>query len=75
MAAAGSPARRARSISDSDIQPAPDVGIGEQGIISGLVQVPNRIQGGADAANESGTMVLLLDLEALNVTRHMDLAA
>jgi purine-binding chemotaxis protein CheW len=62
-------------ISDSDIQPAPDVEIGEQGIISGLVQVPNRIQGGEDAVNESGTMVLLLDLEALNVTRHMELAA
>lgn len=62
-------------IQDSDIQPAPDVEIGEQGIISGLVQVPNRIQGGEDAANDSGTMVLLLDLEALNVTKHLDLAA
>ena len=62
-------------IQDSDIQPAPDVEIGEQGIISGLVQVPNRIQGGEDAANDSGTMVLLLDLEALNVTRHLDVAA
>ena len=62
-------------ISDSDIQPAPDVEIGEQGIISGLVQVPNKIQGGEDAVNDSGTMVLLLDLEALNVTRHLELAA
>jgi purine-binding chemotaxis protein CheW len=62
-------------IQDSDIQPAPDVEIGEQGIISGLVQVPNKIQAGEDAASDSGTMVLLLDLEALNVTRHLDLAA
>ncbi|PSJ37095.1 chemotaxis protein CheW [Allosphingosinicella deserti] len=62
-------------ISDSDIQPAPDVEVGEQGIISGLVQVPNKIQAGDEAATESGTMVLLLDLEALNVTRHLDLAA
>ena len=62
-------------ISDSDIQPAPDVEIGEQGIISGLIQVPNKIHGGDDAANDSGTMVLLLDMEALNVTRHLDVAA
>jgi purine-binding chemotaxis protein CheW len=62
-------------IQDSDIQPAPDVEIGEQGIISGLVQVPNKIQAAEGAIDESGTMVLLLDLEALNVTRHLDLAA
>jgi purine-binding chemotaxis protein CheW len=62
-------------IQDSDIQPAPDVDIGEPGIICGLVQVPNRIKGGEDAANDGGTMVLLLDLEALNVTRHVELAA
>ena len=62
-------------IEDSDIQPAPDIEIGEQGVISGLIQVPNKIQGSDDAAADSGTMVLLLELEALNVTRHMDLAA
>ena len=49
--------------------------IGEQGIISGLVQVPNKIHSGDESATDSGTMVLLLDLEALNVTGHMDLAA
>jgi len=61
-------------ISENDIQPAPDVEIGEQGVIAGLVQVRNKIHG-AEIENDSGTMVLLLDLDALNVTRHMDMAA
>ncbi len=60
-------------IQGSDIQPAPDVQIEEAGIIAGLVQVPNKEPTGELAT--STTMVLLLELEALNVTRHLDLAA
>lgn len=62
------------SIAESDIQPAPDIEIGEQEAIAGLVRVPNRIRG-ADAEKDGGTMVLLLHLDALNVTRTLDIAA
>ena len=61
-------------IKDSEIQAAPDIEIEETSVIAGLVQVAARAQEGKDDA-EAGTRVLLLDLEALNVTRHMDLAA
>ncbi len=60
-------------IQGSDIQPAPDVEIEEAGIIAGLVQVPNK-ESTSELATGT-TMVLLLELEALNVTRHLDLAA
>jgi purine-binding chemotaxis protein CheW len=56
------------------VQPAPEVEIGEQDVIAGLVQVPTKAHG-VEAENDSGTMVLLLDLEALKVTQHLDLAA
>ena len=56
------------AISDSEVQPAPDIEIAEPGVVSGLVQVSLRGQ-------ESGTMVSLLDLEALNLTRQLELAA
>ncbi|HEY0043815.1 MAG TPA: chemotaxis protein CheW [Allosphingosinicella sp.] len=62
-------------IAETDIQPAPDVEIGEQDVIAGLVQVRSKSAPGDDSEHHSGTMVLLLDLEALNVTRHMELAA
>lgn len=61
-------------ISEDEIQPAPDVEIGEQSIIAGLIQVAPRAQDGA-AASETSTMVLLLDLDALSLTRHLDIAA
>lgn len=61
-------------IKDSEIQSAPDIEIEETSVIAGLVQVAARAQE-AKEDGETGTMVLLLDLEALNVTRHMDLAA
>lgn len=60
------------AIEEADIQPAPDVEIGEPGVIAGLVQVASKIHG---AEAEGSTMVLLLELEALNVTRNLDLAA
>jgi len=60
------------SIKDADVRPAPDTEIGEPAIIKGLVHVPARASEGEGAG---GAMVLLLDLEALNLTRSADLAA
>ena len=61
-------------IKDSEIQPAPEIEIEETSVIAGLVQVAARAQD-AKQDGDAGTMVLLLDLEALNVTRHMEMAA
>ncbi len=61
-------------INGDEIQPAPDIEIGEQRVIAGLVQVAPRAQEGA-AAGAASTMVLLLDLDALSLTQHLDLAA
>lgn len=59
-------------IQSADVQPAPEVETGEN-VLSGLVQVPAR---GADGAEtDAGTMVSLLDLERLSLTRPLDLAA
>ncbi|MEN3953275.1 chemotaxis protein CheW [Iodidimonas sp. SYSU 1G8] len=58
-------------IHDQEIQPAPDIEIGEPAIISGLVKVQER----SVSANDNGKMVLLLDLEALGISRVMDNAA
>jgi len=61
-------------INEDDIQPAPDVEISEQNVIAGLVQVAPRAQEGVATA-EASAMVLLLDLDALGLTRHLELAA
>jgi len=61
-------------INNSDIQPAPSVEIEEPGVIVGLVRVSGRNRRAGDV-DESGPMVLLLDLEALHVHRPLDLAA
>lgn len=61
-------------IKDNDIQPAPDVEIGEEGVISGLVQISARATEGM-AAGEGAVMVSLLDLNALSLTRQLDIAA
>lgn len=61
-------------INENEIQPAPEVEIGEQSVIAGLVQVAPRTQEGV-AAGAASTMVLLLDLDALSLTQHLDLAA
>ncbi len=60
-------------INDSEIQPAPDIDIDEANVIAGLVRVAARAQENHD--DDGGSMVLLLDLEALSVTRSMDLVA
>jgi len=61
-------------INDSDIQSAPEIEIEETNVIAGLVQVAARVQEN-QTGEEEGTMVLLLDLEALSIMRHMDAAA
>jgi purine-binding chemotaxis protein CheW len=62
------------AINDSDVQPAPDVDNIEENVIAGLVQIASRgKESGQAGAGE--TMVLLFDLEALSVSRHLDLAA
>jgi len=52
------------------IQPAPEVEIAEPGVVAGLVPVALRSDQG-----ERRTMVTLLDLDALGVTRQLDAAA
>jgi purine-binding chemotaxis protein CheW len=42
-------------------------------VIDGLVRITTRAKDGT--RDENGTMVLLLDLEALSLTKHLDLAA
>lgn len=61
------------AIKDSEIQPAPEIDIDESNVIAGLVQVATRAQ--ETPEGEGGTMVLLLDLDALSVTKQMELAA
>lgn len=59
-------------INGADIQPAPDVEVNEESVIAGLVKIERRT---ADFSN-ADTMVLLLDLDSLSLTRHLpELAA
>lgn len=60
-------------IKDSEIRPAPDVDIGEPSVIKGLVKTTARASDAS--AGGDGIMVLLLDLEALGLTRQLDVAA
>jgi len=60
------------AIQESAIQAAPDVELQESNVISGLVQITARAR---DGSEPSAQMVLLLDLDALSITRHLDLAA
>lgn len=65
-------------IKDSQIRPAPDTDIAQPSVIKGLVHTTTRTGDGAsstEAEDCGGVMVLLLDLEALNLTRSLDLAA
>jgi len=57
------------SIDPAQIQPAPEIEIAEPGVIAGLIHLVTRGSG------EQGTMVSLLDLDVLGVTRQLDLAA
>lgn len=59
-------------IKEEDIQPAPDMEMAEN-VICGLVQITARVTDGSQG--EAGTMVSLLDLNALSLTRPTDVAA
>ena len=61
------------AISETEIQPAPEVETIEASVIGGLVRISTRQKDGTK--DENGTMVLLLDLDALSLTKHLDLAA
>lgn len=61
------------AIGEADVQPAPEVETLEPSVIAGLVRIAMRQKDGT--RDEKGTMVLLLDLDALSLTRHLDLAA
>ena len=65
------------TIGSQEVQPAPDVQIGDERVIQGLVRITGRTGEGKTekSEEESGQMVLLLDLDALSLTRHLDLAA
>lgn len=60
------------AIDGSDVQPAPDVEIDDENAVSGLVKIERRTH----ESDNAETMVVLLDLDALSLTRHlMDIAA
>ena len=59
-------------IDQGQIQPAPDVEIQDASVVAGLATVPERVAAGEEP---KATMVLLLDLDALAITRQLDLAA
>ncbi len=61
------------AIGETEIQPAPEVETIEPSVIAGLVRIATRQKDGS--RDENGTMVLLLDLDALSLTKHLDLAA
>ncbi len=61
------------AIGAAEVQPAPDVEIGEPNLILGLVRVAGRAK--EAETDDKGQMVLLLDLDALSLTRHLDVAA
>ncbi len=57
----------------ADIQPAPTMDVADENVISGLARIERRTLENDD---EPEAMVLLLDVEALSLTRHLvDLAA
>lgn len=61
-------------IQEEDVQPAPDVEQGEPSVIAGLVQITART-GESAQGGEARTMVSLIDVNALGLTRQLDLAA
>lgn len=63
------------SVVESEIQPAPDMEIGEEKVIAGLAQVAARGQETADPEDREMIMISLLDIEALGLTRHLDMVA
>jgi purine-binding chemotaxis protein CheW len=60
------------AIADGAIQPPPDLDTGEQGMILGLVGITAR---SGEGTERKPVMVSLLDLDALRLSRPVDLAA
>lgn len=60
-------------IKQDQVQPAPDIDTIESGVIAGLVQITARAADNAEG--DQGTMVSLLDLKALAITRPLEMAA
>lgn len=66
------------TINTGDIQPPPDLEGADTSLVYGLVRIFDRsIEGGAKESEKSdtGTMVSLIDVAALNLTRTLDQAA
>lgn len=60
-------------INAAEIQPAPTTGVADENVIAGLARIERRA---LESGDDTEAMVLLLDVEALSLTRHlMDLAA
>jgi len=60
-------------IDTKEIQPAPAMDLTDENVISGLARIERRAM---EKDEETEAMVLLLDIEALSLTRHLvDLAA
>ena len=63
-------------IQAEDVQPAPDIEIDEPNIITGLVKLGARTGSETEGrGREDGRMVMLLELEAMGITRQLELAA
>lgn len=64
------------TVSLDDIQPPPDLDGADTSAIAGLVRVVDGTSDRAvDTRTGSGAMVLLIDVPALSLTRHLDAAA
>lgn len=59
----------------TDIQPAPESEVGDTNVIAGVVRTGAARGKDGEASEGDGTMVLLLDLTALAISRPVDLAA
>jgi purine-binding chemotaxis protein CheW len=59
----------------TDVQPAPESEVGDTNVIAGVVRIGTTRGKDGELAEGEGTMVLLLDLSALTVSRPIDMAA
>jgi purine-binding chemotaxis protein CheW len=59
----------------AEIQPPPELDGADTSMIAGLVRVVDRGEEDEEKRSQKGAMVLLIDVPALSLTRHMDNAA
>ncbi len=59
----------------SEIQPPPELDGADTSMIAGLVRVVDRGEEDEEKRSRKGAMVLLIDVPALSLTRHLDNAA